>query len=179
MPRFNFNEIAMSGKADISKIQENFEEIEENGITEAEVDAKVGGQNQSYVITHQYYRVVCSLCRRGKIVTINVKWKINPGAENNSDGTPYVRPLPSWAVPSGQVYSDFDDAETGLLLYYNVVPSYNDNAQYDDNIKSSFSVYFGGGSMGAQTILWLPFHQNGANQYEYIHAISLSYIAAD
>lgn len=40
MPRFNFNEIALSGQADISKIQENFEELETNGISFAEVKGK-------------------------------------------------------------------------------------------------------------------------------------------
>ena len=37
MPRFNFNSITKSGRADIDKIGENFEELEENGITAQEV----------------------------------------------------------------------------------------------------------------------------------------------
>lgn len=37
MSGFNFNQISLSEQADISKIQENFEEIENNGITYAEV----------------------------------------------------------------------------------------------------------------------------------------------
>jgi len=41
MPRFNFNDITLSGKADISKVMENFDEIETNGITGAEVTAAI------------------------------------------------------------------------------------------------------------------------------------------
>jgi hypothetical protein len=40
MSRFNFNEILLSGKADVSEIQENFGKIEELGITEQEVNNK-------------------------------------------------------------------------------------------------------------------------------------------
>ena len=41
MPRFNFNEITLRSKADISKIQENFTKLEELGITSDEVDALI------------------------------------------------------------------------------------------------------------------------------------------
>lgn len=41
MPRFNFNEITKNSRADIDKIGENFDEIEENGITAQEVSGAI------------------------------------------------------------------------------------------------------------------------------------------
>lgn len=97
MPRFNFNEIAMSGKADISKIQENFEEIEENGITEAEVDAKVGGQDNFFEKTVTYdipseATILMSECyirifRRGKFVTMCLRHNIGKSVTESASYT--------------------------------------------------------------------------------------------
>ena len=41
MARFNFNNITLQSRADITKIMENFNKIEENGITENEVNTKL------------------------------------------------------------------------------------------------------------------------------------------
>lgn len=41
MARFNFTEILLSGKADISQVMDNFRKIEELGITDAEVTEKI------------------------------------------------------------------------------------------------------------------------------------------
>lgn len=40
MGRFNFNELKLSEKADITKVQENFDMIEQNGALKSEVDSK-------------------------------------------------------------------------------------------------------------------------------------------
>ena len=85
MPRFNFNEITKSGKADIDLIGQNFQEIEEKGITEAEVDEKVGQDN--YIFKRKTYNMPSSVSaftgncfidvyRRGKIVIMNLNHNI-------------------------------------------------------------------------------------------------------
>jgi len=42
MPRFNFNELLLSSKADITKIQENFDIIEQNCRTATEIESMIG-----------------------------------------------------------------------------------------------------------------------------------------
>lgn len=89
MPRFNFNEITKSGKADIDLIGQNFEEIEANGITEAEVDAKVGQDNFKYIYTEATtttYGKEIYIIRRGKIVNIHGKLiKYNDASAQNKE----------------------------------------------------------------------------------------------
>lgn len=167
MPRFNFNEITKSGKADIDLIGQNFEEIEENGITEAEVDAKIGGQQQFFVVEKQpYYKIRCLLTRRGKVVFCNVMWKINGGNLDQSAVGDYFIRLPDWAFPSAS-YADYSDSDhAGIDIYENVVPG----SKYD--YKTQFTCFFG----NANRILWLSYRQNGTNEYEYYHAASFFYM---
>lgn len=71
MPRFNFNSITRSGRADINKIGENFEKIEEKGITAQEVtDAITAAKteiNQSTDTKLQNYTTTANLKPLAKV----------------------------------------------------------------------------------------------------------------
>lgn len=47
MPRFNFTNITLQSKADITDVMNNFNKIEQLGITEAEVNSKISTVNNN------------------------------------------------------------------------------------------------------------------------------------
>ena len=70
MSNFNFNSISMNEPADISKIDENFKEIEENGITYNEVKGKDNEITKSRQFTQRIGTI--SYTGNGKINLIRV-----------------------------------------------------------------------------------------------------------
>lgn len=133
MPRFNFNEIALSGKADVSKIQENFEEIEANGITEAEVIGKISGTRTFITAENEDFKVFCNIAKKGDVIIVNCKLIIKSGNKYASKSE--LLTLPEWAYPNNQ-YSDLHDSNYGLVLTDNYDFVHNANYRISINITN-------------------------------------------
>lgn len=53
MPRFNFTNITLNDRADITAVMNNFNKIEEFGITSTETDTKINNSLVNYTPTNQ------------------------------------------------------------------------------------------------------------------------------
>lgn len=110
MPNFDFNNIDLSSRADVRKIQENFEEIEEKAITnsgletaltnyidKSEDNFEFKSNNNSY----RNYEIV--IFRSGNLVAIRLFYQIKPRvitAEDIYNGKYDIGGTSDWYIPN-------------------------------------------------------------------------------
>ena len=136
MPRFNFTNITLQSKADITDVMDNFNKIETYGITESEVNSKIATVNGTISSVQTNLSRTATTSSNGMMSAAD-KQKLN-GIQANANN--YILPQASYGYLGGVISGSNVANPSGYTPtpIINGVPYYKDtNTTYSNATSSS------------------------------------------